>query len=102
MEEVHNSARGYGKLSRGRSTLCVLREPERDRRGTILGRTLMYRRDEGGRTTAEVLVRTGKKAVVRLGDIARRGQLPRSAPTSSAFACTGEGIVFRVFSVPRF
>lgn len=36
-------------------------------------------------TTAEFLVRAGKKAVVRLGDIACRGQLPRLAPTSSAF-----------------
>lgn len=45
---VHNSTRGYGKLSRRGSSLCVLREPELGRRGTILRRTLMYRRDEGG------------------------------------------------------
>jgi len=45
---VYNSARSYDKLSRGRNSLCVLREPEFSRHETILRRTLMYRRDEGG------------------------------------------------------
>ena len=48
-------------------------------------------------TTAEFLVRAGKKAVVRLGDIACRGQLPRLAPTSSAFMHErGDSLAFSI------
>lgn len=82
---IHNSTRGYGKLSRGRNSSCAFYASP-----SLVG-TKRFSEERWCiaemkvETTAQVLVRTGKKAVVRLGDIAGRGQLPRLAPTSSAF-----------------
>jgi len=49
--------------------------------------------------TAKVLAHTGKKAVVRLGDIASRGQFPRLAPALSAFVRERRDTL--AFSVPK-